>query len=348
VRELCELLPQHPARALLLNGYGASLFSRGEYHRLLELAERLDKLEGPDRTPLSVMTALFRAGASAARGECAKAADLWLKAIALCESVTERGGFQAFVVDPDVGIRANSVRTLYERGLFDQARAQSARAVVMADALGQPLAQSLARWRAGMLEVRLGNPLKAIEHAEAIEMIVAKTTVSQADGPSRYLRGWAMAQQGDPLGGLAKIRDGLERHLRIGMISSSTEVMGYCAEALVLAGDWRGAEKELAAAFARTRELGELYYAPVLLMLQSRVARGLGDDAAAYQWLKEAVSVARSQGARGFELKAASALVEHAASTPEDRIALETLLDSLTEGATEPEVLRARQILQSR
>jgi DNA-binding winged helix-turn-helix (wHTH) protein/tetratricopeptide (TPR) repeat protein len=347
VRELCRLLPQHPARALLLNGFGASLFARGEYGRLQELADELDRLEGPDKAPLSVMTALFRAGALAARGECRVSTEWWKKAIAICESITDRSGFQAFIVDPEAGIRANAVRTLYERGLFDQAREQSARAVAIGDALGQPLAQSLARWRAGMLEVRLGNPQKVIEHAAAIEIIVARTTVGQADGPSRYLRGWAMAQQGNPHEGLVKIRDGLARHLKIGMQASSTEVMGYAAEALLLAEDWHGAEKELAAAFARARELEEQVYVPVLLMLQARLSQGRGDSAAAYKWLTEAVQLARKQEAPGFELKAACALVEHPASTQSDRSALAELFASLTEGHDIPDMRRARQLLET-
>jgi len=347
VRELCELLPAHPARALVLNGYGASLFSRGEFARLSELADRLDRLEGPDKAPLSVMTALFRAGAAAARGECRFATEWWLRAIGLCESITDRSGFQAFVVDPEVGIRGNAVRTLFERGLFDQARVQSAKAVAIAEALGQPLAQSLARWRAGMLEVRMGNPQKVIEHAAAIEVIVAKTTVRQADGPSRYLRGWAMAQTGNPLEGLEKIRDGLARHLGIGMISSSAEVMGYGAEALILAGELDAAEKELAAAFARARELDEHYYVPMLLILQSRVARGRGDPTAEYKWLQESAKLARSQEACGFELKAVIALVEHASATRGDREALATLYAGLTEGQDIPDMQRARRLIET-
>ncbi|HET9472969.1 MAG TPA: AAA family ATPase, partial [Steroidobacteraceae bacterium] len=345
VHELCEQLPQHPARALLLNGYGASLFSRGEYARLQELAERLDRLEGPDKAPLSVMTALFRGGAAAARGECRVATEWWKRAIEICESITDRTGFQAFVVDPEAGIRANSVRTFYERGLFDQAREQSARAIAIAEKVGQPLAQSLARWRAGQLEVRIGNPHKVIEHADAIQVIVSKTTVWQADGPSRYLRGWALAQLGDPVTGLAHIRDGLERHLRIGMISSSPEVMGFAVEALILAGDWQGATRELAAAFARARELDEQMYVPILLTLQARVAQGQGDQAAAYRWLQEAVRVARQQEARGFELKAACSLVAHPSSTAEDRQELAHLLDDLTEGHDIPDVLRGRNLV---
>jgi DNA-binding winged helix-turn-helix (wHTH) protein/tetratricopeptide (TPR) repeat protein/type II secretory pathway predicted ATPase ExeA len=345
VRELSELLPQHPARALALNGYGASLYSRGEYVKLQQFAEKLDRLQGPDRGPLDVMTAFFRAGATSARGQCGASTEWWLKAIALCESITDRDGFQAFIVDPEAGIRANSVRTLFERGLYDQARLNNRKAIAIAESIGQPLAISLAHWRAGMLEIRFDNPQKVLEHAELIDKIVARTCVSQGEGPSRYLRGWALARLGRPAEGIALIRDGLERHLRIGMVASSTEVIGYCAEALVLAGDWDGANRELARAFARARELDEQFYLPVLLMLQARVAGGQGDAAAARNWLREAIRTAREQQAAGFELKALLALVEHPASTADDRRELALLLESLTEGRDAPDVVRARALV---
>ncbi|HXC59772.1 MAG TPA: hypothetical protein VN645_10685, partial [Steroidobacteraceae bacterium] len=204
---------------------------------------------------------------------------------------------------------------------------------------------TLANWRAGMLEVRLGNPQKVIEHADVIRDVVAKTTVSQGDGPSHYLRGWAMAQLGDPRQGVELIRDGLARHLKVGMISTSTEVMGYAAEALILAGDWQAANTQLAEAFAQARELDEQYYVPILLLLQARVARGLGDTAAAHQWLQEAVRMARSQEAPGFELKAACAVAEHPAATADDRQALAKLLDSFTEGRDTGDYRRGRALL---
>lgn len=345
VRELCELLPQHPARAVLLNGYGASLFSRGEYAKLQELAERLELLDGPDREPLLVMTGLFRASAASARGECRISTESWLKAIAHCEAITDRSGFHAFIVDPETGIRANAVRTLFERGLIDQARAQATRALALGEALGQPLAQSLAHWRAGMLEVRLGNPHRVLEHADAMAQIVTRTCVVQGDGPSRYLRGWAEAHLGNPRRGLENIRDGLERHLRIGMLASSTEVMGYAAEALIIAEDFEGAHRQLGEAFARTREIEEHNYVPVLLMLQARVAQGLGDANAAYHWLQEAVRMARLQEAPGFELKAACALTEHPSSTRDDRKALANLLATFTEGLDSKDYLHGQALL---
>jgi DNA-binding winged helix-turn-helix (wHTH) protein/tetratricopeptide (TPR) repeat protein len=348
LRKLCELLPEHPGRALLLNGYGAALYSRGQYVKLLAFADQMEQLQGPDRAPLLVMTALFRAGARAARGDCRASAQLWLKAIEYCEAVTDRSNFAPFVLDPEAGIRANSVRTLFDAGMIDQAREQARRAIAIGEQIGQPLAQSLAHWRAGMLEVRLGNADQVMAHAECIAQVVARTDIAQGDGPSRYLRGWALAHTGRAREGIPMIRDGFERHLRIGMLNSSTEVMGYCADALIQAGDWDGANEELARAFARARDMDEQYYVPVLLMLQARVAQAQGDAPAAYQWLRKSQRLASEQGALAFELKAALALVEHPAATANDRTALATLLDTLREGHDTTDFRRARSLLAAR
>jgi len=345
VRELIELLPQHPARALSLNGYAASLYSRGEYAKLDELAGKIESMaQGPDSPALGVLTGLFRAGVASARGHCELGARLWFEAIRRCEAITDRSGFQAFIVDPETGIRANAVRTLYERGLFDQARAQSGIAVGIAERLAQPLALSLAHWRAGMLEVRLGNPDGVLKHADRIAEVVSKTCVVQGDGPSRYLRGWALAQRGEARQGLELIRDGLARHLAIGMIANCTEVMGYAADALLRAGALAEAERQLEDAFARARELDEHVYEPMLLITQAQVAAKRGDAAAAERLLRESVRLSREQGAAGFELKGALALVERADATADDRRALAELLGTFTEGADVPDVVRARQL----
>jgi hypothetical protein len=106
--------------------------------------------------------------------------------------------------------------------------------------------------------------------------------------------------------------------------------MGYAAEALILAKDWAGAEAQLAHAFVRARELGEWYYAPMLTLTQAQAAAGRGDAALALATLREALTIARRQEARGFELKIGRRLVEHPGSTPEDRRALATLTSELS------------------
>jgi tetratricopeptide (TPR) repeat protein len=346
VHEICNLLPMHPARAIALNGYGASLYTRGEYGKLLELADRMDALEkGPDSPALTVMTCLFRGGVTLARGQSRESVEWWSKAIKWCESITDRGKFPAFILDPECGIRSNSIRAFYQRGLFDEARKQSALAIEISTRIGQPLAQVLAHWRSGMLEIRLGRPEKVLEHAERVASVVSRTYIAQGDGPSRYLRGWAEAQLGNARAGFDLIRDGLERHLRIGMIANSTEVLAYAAEALILAGDYDGAAKQLAEAFARSRELDEHDYLPILLLLQARLAEGKGDAAAAYQWLGEGVRIARAQESAGMELKVSCARVEHPLATDQDRSELAALFQGLAEGHDIADMQRARGLI---
>jgi hypothetical protein len=125
-----------------------------------------------------------------------------------------------------------------------------------------------------MPEIRFENPPAVLKHADAMREIVETTTISQGDRPARYLRGWALARLGDPKTGLQLIRDGLERHLQIGAIANCTEVMGYAAKAMILAGDRTEAEEELSKAFSRARELGEWVYTPMLMLLQARAAAG--------------------------------------------------------------------------
>ena len=345
VYELCELLPQHPAKVALLSGYGGSLFLRAEYAKLERLAEQLDALQRDDLITLPFFRSIFRAIATSARGECRVATEWWLRTITICEGITDRRAYDGFTLDPEVGARANAVRTLFERGLYDRARAELEHAVGLAQQIGQPLTRSLAHWRAGMLEVRFENPEAVLKHAEALQKIVETTTVTQGDGPARYLRGWALARLGDPKVGLELIHDGLERHLRIGAIANSTEVMGYAAEAMVLAGDWTAAERQLTTAFDRARDLGEWVYSPMLMLLQARVAEGRGDSAFALRRLREAVATARKQEAPGFELKVACALAQHPDGMPEDRVALADLLKKLPEGHDTPDVIRARSLL---
>jgi len=158
------------------------------------------------------------------------------------------------------------------------------------------------------------------------------------------LCGWVFVQRGDPQRGLEMIRDGLARHLAIGMIANCTEVMGYAAEALVIGGDLAEAERQLDEAFTRARELDEHTYEPMLLLTRALLAEKGGDHTAAERWLRESVRVAREQGAPGFELKGALALVDRADAKAGDRRALAELVGTFTEGGDVPDVVRARKL----
>ena len=60
------------------------------------------------------------------------------------------------------------------------------------------------------------------------------------------------------------------------MISGSSETLGYAAEALVLHGDWSGAEEQLREALEIVNTYGERIYLPQLLLTEGAIARARG------------------------------------------------------------------------
>jgi len=94
---------------------------------------------------------------------------------------------------------------------------------------------------------------------------------------------------------------------------------------------------------------GERVFHSELLRLRGLIALDGGDRAAAERALRQALDVARAQGARLFELRAATALAESCGSEcVEIRDALEPVYSSFREGRDSPDLQRARAVLDMR
>jgi hypothetical protein len=116
-------------------------------------------------------------------------------------------------------------------------------------------------------------------------------------------------------------------------------------EALVLAGDWDAAQRELEAAFQLADTLGERVYLPQLFLLQAAIARGRGQRAVARDSVRRAVDEARAREAQWLELITLLELCEHDGATAEDRCALAALVDQLPEAMNTTAVRKARVLL---
>jgi hypothetical protein len=129
------------------------------------------------------------------------------------------------------------------------------------------------------------------------------------------------------------------------MLAGGSEVLGYAAEALVLAGDWDAAQHELENALQVANTLGERVYLPQLFLMQAAVARGRGDRAAADAAIRRAIAEAREQEAPWLELMALIELCDRHSATAKDRRALAALLDQLPEALNSPTAAKARALL---
>jgi hypothetical protein len=141
-----------------------------------------------------------------------------------------------------------------------------------------------------------------------------------------------MARNREPIVGYRLIRQASEGNTKLGMLTGGSEVLGYAAEALCLAGEFDGAQRELDEALRFVDAHGERVYLPQLLVLEAAIARARGQTDAAEASLRRGVEEARTQQAPWLELLALVELCEHGGGA-EDRRALAALVELLPEAA---------------
>jgi hypothetical protein len=175
--------------------------------------------------------------------------------------------------------------------------------------------------------------------------LVDESEVALGRTASRWFRGWADARMGRPRDGYRRIREAYEDNTRLGMLAGGSEVLAYATEALVLAGDWDGAQRELEDARQVASSLGERVYLPQLFLLAAAIARARRDPDTARASVRSAIAEAREQKAPWLELLALLDLCEHGGEAAEDCHALAALVDRLPEANDTAAVAKARALL---
>ena len=160
-----------------------------------------------------------------------------------------------------------------------------------------------------------------------------------------FFLGWARAEQGDEDAGLALMIDSMQRLKALGNdIFSSLRQVGL-AGVLRRQGKLREALAAVETGEAFVARSGERIFESELFRLRGQIALDGGDRATAERALRQALDVARAQGAPLFELRAATALAEGCGSgCAQFRDALERVYSSFREGLERPDQ-RARAAL---
>lgn len=295
---------EHPLRSLILHGYGLVLFVRGEYGeakataaRSLELAERYD--DGILRVAACDLLGQLHT----IQGFPEAGLSYLLSGLSAAEAVGDEALSQAYVVDPIVTMTAVLALPLLHLGRVVEARQQLEKAHARASALKQPMAMMVALWFSALFEVRRDNVERVAAIAAQLRAVVDDYGVPQGIGPANWYAGWAAARLGEPERGIGLIRQGYENNLVLEMHAGNTEVLGYAAEALLQAGDWRGALDALDEAFQLAEALPERAYTPKLHLLRSDALAGAGDMAGAEGALADALAAAREQQAAWLEVQ---------------------------------------------
>ena len=296
--------PQHPMLGRLLHGFGWMLCLRAEYAEALAVADRAEALGSATNDPVLLSTACTVHGEVDQLQGRSRAARTWLeRGLALAERLDVGPG--EFLVDPQVallGLLANPLAP---------SRFGTAGARVRA-------ARTCARSRSGMAH---GAACRNLARRDArgaarqtpsewplLPMKCRRSLTNSRSLTVELLAGGFAAGRTPEWGNRATVIAAFERRTKtirgLGCWREEARSLGYAAEALVLAGDWDGAQRELEDALRVADTLGERVYLPQLFVMQAAIARARGDRAAADAAIRRAIAEARAQEAPWLELMA--------------------------------------------
>jgi len=345
---LLPSVPGHPMRGRLLHGFGFMLCLRADYAEALEVAQRAEALASEKNDPVLVLAAcIVHAEVHQLQGQ-SRTAHAWIeRGLAAAESL-DAAPDETFVADPQVTLLGLLGIELLRLGLVEQARARLRQAHTRAQRLGQPMARLAAIWHDALLEVRLGNTRRVAALADEMRALIDEFALAHGRIACRWFRGWAEARMGEPGEGFRRIREAYEENTRLGMLAGGSEVLGYAAEALLLADDWEAAQGQLDEALGIARTHGERVYLPQLFLIEAAIARARGEPAAAAAAIRRAVAEARAQEAPWFELLALLELCDRGAGADEDWRALAALIEGLPEAIETAAISRAKALIEAR
>jgi ATP/maltotriose-dependent transcriptional regulator MalT len=343
---LLDGAPQHPIRGRLLHGFGFMLTLRAEYAEALAVADRAQALGSSTSDPVLLSTACTVHGQVDQLQGRSRSARTWLeRGLALAERLDVGPG--EFLVDPQVALLGLLAVPLLHLGSVEQARASLQRAYVRARDREWPMARLATLWYSALFEVRLGSAERVAALADEMHALVDEFALAHGRTACRWFRGWADARTGQPRDGYRHIREAYEDNTRLGMLAGGSEVLGYATEALVLAGDWDGAQRELEDALQVADTLEERVYLPQLYLMEATIARARGERKGAELSVRRAIAEARAQEAPWLELMALTELCERDRVKPDDRSALAAVVAQLAEASGTTAVAKARALIET-
>jgi predicted ATPase len=166
----------------------------------------------------------------------------------------------------------------------------------------------------------------------------------------RILQGWADAQKGEVTTGIARIRDGMAAFEATGDRVSTQFFLALLAEALALAGKIEEALATLDDALTQAAVSGATGWDAEIHRLRGELTGRLPhpDPAKVEDSFRTALAIAREQGTRGYELRAATSLARlwgEQGRRTEARELLAPLYDSFTEGFHTADLKEAKRLL---
>jgi class 3 adenylate cyclase/tetratricopeptide (TPR) repeat protein len=349
---LCERLGDPSRLYPVLWGLWANQFVAGELVAAKEFGEQVFELaSGVGNAALRVPAYHALAYTLCYTGEFKRALELARAGLALFDMELERRNVLAFQFSSTVALHQTASVSLWMLGFPDQARNHAREAIDLAVALANAptlaYAHSSLTWGApfllGDLEALDTAALKATELSKDEKFSLWPTLV-------QVFRGWSAAASGASDVGLAQMLEGYSTFRGIGGGILRTTMRALIAQVKSNTGDQAGALETLSSALSDIASTQEHTYEPEVHrvrgeVLASMASGPLRSEAEAEASFRSALLLAREQGARSLELRAAvslAAFLRERERAEEGRSIVREVYDTFTEGFETPDLRAAR------
>ncbi|MFL6236034.1 MAG: protein kinase domain-containing protein [Thermoanaerobaculia bacterium] len=344
---LCRDLGDHGRLIPSLYALWDHHLMRGESRPAIELAEEIARLA---ETPVEVFIGCVTRGQTIFEtGRFAETLALLEQAAALFEPRLHPELAQVFGEESSLMSHLFHFWALAMTGRPDTAVREQEAVLAAVETQGAPFLLSMALTFEMILWHQLLSPERVAEVAERLRSLAYEQEFALLLSFAHVGRGWAACQRGDLAGGTAEIEKGLELREATGAQLVRRYQSSYLVEAHLAAG-------RITEGLAAVREilvlpegqLGGSFLDSELHRLEGELLRASG-DAAAEASFRKALGIARGQGARAFELRAATSLGRLLAD--QDRGAealppLAALYATFDEGFATRDLQEARELLE--
>jgi predicted ATPase len=351
VIELCDRLGDSRARAYASSYRTLSLIVEGELNAAASFDERRVEVASSLADP-----ALLSAGHSAVariafyRGELDRAQLEYPLSLDALEGVELQELPLLLGHDPGVLALGHLGCTRWLQGCPDQARLHAGACLARSEALGSPLNRCYALILVLFVEQLRRDAEAAGAFARSLDEIVEEDGFELPYPQFWAVTGWACAHSGEMDAALVRLREGISVARRVRIRQGLSHLLATLAEAEL----GRGATHEgLAAiddALAFVEETGERFWEAEIHRLKGELLLLAGEGAQVEACFQTALDVARRQGARSLELRAATSLAgfwKSGSRKDEARALLAPVYDDFTEGLDTLDLREAKTLLDS-
>src|SRR5713101_5680477 len=310
-RELCQQVGETPQLFPVLRGLWNFYLIRTELRTARELAEQLLNLAQRAQDPALIQQAHSAlAGALVHLGEFAATQEHLQQGLALYNPPQHRALTLRLEIDLGVFFLAYMTRPLWLLGYSDQALRRSQEALTLAQELAHPFSLAYALAFAAWVHQFRREGQATHERAEALCAIAKEQGFAFLLATGTMHRGWALAEQGQGMEGMAQICEGLAAYRATGAEVDRTYFLALLAEAYRQGKQDDEGLTVLEEALALTDRQASVIWEAELHRLKGELllARSAENQVEAEACFHEALAITRRQEAKSLELRAAMSL----------------------------------------